>query len=338
VRAGRWIAGLNLDMVGADQRQTGSAWQLVSLPQAGAAFADHLLSWLREPFTEGVRVEETGFSGGSDHYILADPSVGIPASMLIQWPDTFYHTSADTPDKVSPESLARSGGLAAVYACWLATAGPAEARWLGHLMVNRFAAAAGKRAAATVEAARGADAPARAKAWADYHKASAFYVERLGVALGSLLRLDGDMAAEIAACRGQATKAVGREEDWVAATLGAGESAAELPAAEPWRSAAEKLIPRRRYPGPIDTNMVVQQTQNKELRLALWQLSDEGGAVFYDSTALAQYWADGCHTIADIADRVAYETGKHPGELALKYFKLLAETGMVEIEHKSHTA
>ena len=114
LRAGRWIAGLNLDMVGADQCQTGGSWELVGLPAAGAAFADHLLSWLREPFLDGVRHRETPFSGGSDHYILADPTVGIPVPMLIHWPDRFYHTSADTPDRVSPDSLARSGALAAV--------------------------------------------------------------------------------------------------------------------------------------------------------------------------------------------------------------------------------
>ena len=71
--------------------------------------------------------------------------------MIIHWPDKFYHTSEDTPDKVSPDSLARSGALAAIYAYWLAAAGPAEAEWLGHLMVARFAAQAGREAAATGE-------------------------------------------------------------------------------------------------------------------------------------------------------------------------------------------
>ena len=36
--------------------------------------------------------------------------------MLIHWPDKFYHTSADTPDQVSADSLGRSGALAATYA------------------------------------------------------------------------------------------------------------------------------------------------------------------------------------------------------------------------------
>ncbi len=81
IKAGRWLAGLNLDMVGADQCQTGSVWELGSLPLAGASFADHLLSWLREPFLDGQRHCETPFSAGSDHYILSDPTVGIPTPM-----------------------------------------------------------------------------------------------------------------------------------------------------------------------------------------------------------------------------------------------------------------
>ena len=148
VRSGRWLAGLNLDMVGADQCQTNGICEFVSLPAAGAAFADHLLNWLRQPFSDGIRYKEAPFASGSDHYILSDPSVGIPTPMINDWPDKFYHTSADTPDKVSPAALARSGALAALYAYWLAAAGPADAAWLGHLMVSRFAAQAGQEAAA----------------------------------------------------------------------------------------------------------------------------------------------------------------------------------------------
>ena len=151
VRSGRWLAGLNLDMVGADQCLTNGVCEFVSLPAAGAAFADHLLNWLRQPFSDGIRYKEAPFASGSDHYILSDPSVGIPTPMINDWPDKFYHTSADTPDKVSPAALARSGALAALYAYWLAAAAPADAAWLGHLMVSRFAAQAGQEAAAAAE-------------------------------------------------------------------------------------------------------------------------------------------------------------------------------------------
>ncbi len=182
---GTCIAGLNLDMVGADQSKTGGQWELVGLPLAGASFADHLLSWLREPFLGGIRHTETGFSAGSDHYILSDPTVGIPSPMLIHWPDRFYHTSEDTPDKVSPDSLARSGALAATYAYWLATAGAAEAEWLGHLMVSRFSTWASRAAAEVVEAVPRRGTPTRngRRAWQRYQKLNDFRAERMAAAL-----------------------------------------------------------------------------------------------------------------------------------------------------------
>ncbi|MCX6030480.1 MAG: DUF4910 domain-containing protein [Chloroflexi bacterium] len=330
VRRGRWIAGLNLDMVGADQRQTGSAWQLVSLPQAGAAFADHLLSWLREPFVAGQRVEETPFSAGSDHYILADPTVGIPTPMLIQWPDTFYHTSADTADKVSPDSLAGSGALAAVYAYWLATAGPAEARWLAHLMVSRFAAQASKSAVAAVESAETGDDAARARSFLDYHRRVAFDFGRVHAALASLRKLDPTLGEEITGWGTDVANITNREDEWVRVTLGVDDRHMPPLVSEPWRAEAAKLFPRRLHPGPIDLGMVLQ-TMSTELRQAFWKLNDEGGAALYDSAALMQYWADGAHSVADIAFRVAFETNKPVSELTLKYFKLLAQTGLVEL-------
>jgi hypothetical protein len=333
VHRGRWIAGLNLDMVGANQRQTGSAWQLVRLPQAGVAFADHLLSWLREPFVADQRVEETPFSAGSDHYILADPSVGIPAPMLIQWPDAFYHTSADTPDKVNPESLAGSGALAAVYAYWLATAGPAEARWLAHLMVSRFARQASQDAIAAVESGRAGDAAARSQAWADYHRRVAFGFGRVHAALSSLRRLDPTLNEEITGWGTDVANITNREDEWVRVTLGVDDRHMPPPVSEAWRLEAARLYPRRLHPGPIDLSMVLQ-TMAPELRHAFWKLSDETGSTLYDRAALMQYWADGTHSVADIAFRVAFETHTAVSEVTLKYFRLLAQTGLVELTKK----
>src|SRR5439155_1631772 len=58
----------------------------------------------------------TPFSGGSDHYLFADPAVGIPCPMVIQWPAKFYHTNADTIDKVDPAMLRRAAIMASAYA------------------------------------------------------------------------------------------------------------------------------------------------------------------------------------------------------------------------------
>jgi hypothetical protein len=329
VRSGRWLAGLNLDMVGADQCLTNGLCEFVSLPAAGAAFADHLLNWLRQPFSDGIRYKEAPFASGSDHYILSDPSVGIPTPMINDWPDKFYHTSVDTPDKVSPTALARSGALAALYAYWLSAAGPADAAWLGHLMVSRFAAQAGQEAAATGEKLATLRSMAeRALVWADYRRLSAFHAERSDAALASLHRLGIEPAALVAA-QSRAAGAAATEEGYVRSLLSA-EEAQSTPPAEVtgWRAEAAILIPRRLAPGPIDVGMALQ-ADSPALRPVYWQLKDEAGDALHVGDALLQYWADGQHSVADIADRVALETGQPMGEVALRYFKLLAEAGLV---------
>jgi len=340
VAAGRWVAGLNLDMVGADQNQTGSSWQFVNLPQAGAAFADHLLAWLRGPFLDGQRHAEILFSAGSDHYILSDPTVGIPTPMLIQWPDKFYHTSADTADKVAPESLGRSGALAAAYAYWLAAASPADAGWLGHWMVTRAATQMGQAAAAAVEALHAATAAAeRGQIWSDYAACSAFRVAGLTRALRSLLRLDSTLGDAVAARVAEVTACAAREDEWVRDHLPSSDLSGPARDEASWLAEAETLVPRRLHPGPVDVAMALQ-AHAPDLLPAHWALNADAGPDFHDHTALMQYWTDGRRTVAEIADLVALEAGGAAGDqravfdggLALRYFKLLAQAGLVALD------
>jgi hypothetical protein len=62
------------------------------------------------------------FSGGSDHAEFTDSTIGVPCVMLLQWPDLFYHTSLDTIDKVSEDSLKRVGWIVTNAALTLANA------------------------------------------------------------------------------------------------------------------------------------------------------------------------------------------------------------------------
>jgi aminopeptidase YwaD len=335
VRSGRWLAGLNLDMVGADQCVTKGISEFVSLPAAGAAFADHLLNWLSESFGEGNWRKEAAFASGSDHYILSDPSVGIPTPMINDWPDRFYHTSADTPDKVSPAALARSGALAALYAYWLAAADPADAAWLSHLMLSRFATSISREAAAAAESLQATrNAGARARIWTSYQRTSAFRAERMDAALTSLNRLGIEPTA-LAAARIQAAEAVAAEEAYVRGLVSADEARIETPAEEAgWGAEAAILLPRRLAPGPIDVGMALQ-ADSPGLRPAYWQLNDEADETLHVGASLLQYWADGHHTVAQIADLVELETKQPMGEVALRYFKLLVEAGLMTFQ-RSH--
>src|SRR5439155_1242169 len=127
-RAAQLVAGVNLDMVGESQELCGSTFLIEHPPCFAASFAEELLGriraeavdWVRSYSGPGhyslVRMAEVPYSGGSDHAVLNDPQVFVPCPMLIQWPDRFYHSSHDTPDKTDPRSLELAVRCAATYA------------------------------------------------------------------------------------------------------------------------------------------------------------------------------------------------------------------------------
>ena len=56
------------------------------------------------------------YGGGSDHAVWLDPAVGVPASLIIQWPDRVYHSNYDTPECCDPRSLAHAARIACAAA------------------------------------------------------------------------------------------------------------------------------------------------------------------------------------------------------------------------------
>lgn len=125
------LAAFNLDMVGGKQSLGIGPLTLTLLPYCCPSFvgdlADMLLHEVSERYEqfsqEGVplNVLTSEFHGGSDHSIFSDPTVGVPCLMLGQWPDPYYHTSGDTPDRVSPSTLKASALIAASYSAILAS-------------------------------------------------------------------------------------------------------------------------------------------------------------------------------------------------------------------------
>jgi hypothetical protein len=114
----RCLAVLNLDMVGADPAKSGSVLHLFRTPfSLPTTFNNVVKYWLEK---EGKRKLDRSlggtiaplpfaysvYSAGSDHFMFTDKTVGIPAVMLNQSPDRFYHTSTDTIDKIDPNQMA----------------------------------------------------------------------------------------------------------------------------------------------------------------------------------------------------------------------------------------
>jgi len=65
-------------------------------------------------------------SGGSDHLVFVDGGIRVPAVMFICWPDMWYHSSGDSPDKSDSTQLKRGVFLSVASAVCLAGAGPSE--------------------------------------------------------------------------------------------------------------------------------------------------------------------------------------------------------------------
>lgn len=349
----RMVAGINLDMVGEDQNLCGSVLLIERPPEAMAGFAGDLAEALHEAMQEGARNlagtasyplyrhAVTPFSGGSDHYILSDPTVGVPTPMLIQWPDKFYHTSADTIDKVDPNMLAVAGGLAATYAYLVAAAGEDEARWLAREMVARAKSRLARLALQCYAEAldcQGLDALAEVA-----HRAArrlAFHTERGAEALGSLLRLAPGLAAVVEEAA-SAVRQAGQGE-WAGLRaelerLARARGAEGLPAAprrpeDEWSERARHMVLRRTVRGPVEASAVVARLE-PAARACAEALFRERREVARRLPVYMLYWIDGRRTLAEVADLVECEAGVRDVELMVRLAELMVEAGLLEVRN-----
>jgi hypothetical protein len=119
---------LNMDMVGADPAKSGSTLYLYRTPfSLPSTLNNVVLHWLK---TEAVRKDDRiqggtrtplpykyeSYGAGSDHFMLTDSTVGIPAVMLNQNPDRYYHTSTDTIDNIDTRQMAYATRVAVLSA------------------------------------------------------------------------------------------------------------------------------------------------------------------------------------------------------------------------------
>nr|MBC7244401.1 DUF4910 domain-containing protein [Chloroflexota bacterium] len=350
----RIVAGINLDMVGQNQDLCGSVFIIEGTPAATPSFVTDLLERMREEWIAQAqnlsssfsyplfRHTVTPFSGGSDHYILSDPTVGVPTAMLIQWPDKFYHTSEDTLDKVDPRMLAILGGLATTYAYFVANAEAHEADWLGHEMLARFKARLIRSMQSSLTDALSAkNSEELAQAAARLGRTVEFAASRQREAYRSLLRLapreewlidDLNQEVDRTVCQEmeQARKTLQRK----AQQLGLAEIP-PLPQKEPdeWEKQAATMVPTRLFRGPVSPGAYMHKlTPQEKEEVYAWM--KEHRAQYYGMSTVANYWADGNRTVAEIADLVELETGQRNVQLLVKHFKLLARLGLVALSSK----
>ncbi len=130
--------------------------------------------------------------GSSDHEVFNDWGVGVPGVVMNTWPDQWYHTSEDRPDKLDPTQMKRAVIITAAAAYTIAAADDAMAGRIAAEIVSNASARIGHQLARGLEEMGRADAasfPAVYKRVHGYIEASARN-ERATV--DSLLQLAGD--------------------------------------------------------------------------------------------------------------------------------------------------
>lgn len=139
----RFIADLNFDMEGLSLRAGGAMWLLMRTPDTFPSFINDVgasvLEFIANLNRERVRYRHHGYrftlpvispngsqdpfyAGVEKHYGTSDHVTymqhGIPALMFNTWPDMWYHSSHDTPDKLDSTQFKRVAvaGVGAAYA------------------------------------------------------------------------------------------------------------------------------------------------------------------------------------------------------------------------------
>ncbi len=345
------VAGINLDMVGGDEVLNGSSFLLECPPDSASSFVPDLLERLREELFDDAashtglgtyplfRYATTGFSGGSDHYIFSDPTVGVPMAMLIQSPDKFYHTSADTLDRIDPATLARAGSLAGAFLYFVASAGWEKTTWLAYEMAAGFQVRLAKGVQAHITRMFDGETPATtAPGIGQLRRLVAYRLARHRESLVTLSRLwtgAKPLATELSSEAAQFAEAQlerCRRAAQVGPKRGKGvdEPGQSRPEMEEWEEKAATFVPRRLFRGPVVLRGRLVALSQEE-QTAWHELIDSRSRGGCTLPVMADYWADGRRTALEIVDLVEIESGIRDAELVVKRFELLHTLGLIEL-------
>ncbi len=356
--AKRFFANINEDMVGEAIMKNRSYFSLITTPYSlptylndtMASFVEWVGKTQRDDFTYGGAslapiLSPTGtrdpfycaidpYSGGSDHIVFVDGAMRVPAVMFICWPDMWYHTSGDTPDKSDSTQLKRVTFLSAAAGLFLANAGPADAEKMMTETSARGFSRLGFEKNKAERLIQGADPKGLPTAYREAQNVINQAVTRENVALGSVrffIKSDANLEKTLAA-------RLKRLEELRQPYLKEIDEIYEL------RCSREKIAPQKPSP-PKDearlSGLVPVRTKTMGDIMSFWELRDKIRKMKYQppvSVMMAEFelrnFIDGKRSIAEIRDAASAEYGPLPLVDVEKYMNFLQELGMVEIKKR----
>jgi hypothetical protein len=287
------------------------------------------------------------FSGGSDHAEFTDSTIGVPCVMLLQWPDLFYHTSMDTIDKVSEDSLKRVGWITTNVMLTLANATFETAFQLAHETASKgiVRIEEGNREAVEELFKKRQDQRLRDKPeelarelerTASFHKNRIeHFAWREQEAVKSVRRLgeSAELNASLSVlCRNIAdiaTQELVRLQE--ALSFAAKASALTLSNQNDQAESNKELslVPKRLFKGPLDSNVLRKTLSEKELESyeEVRKIDED----FDKKTAEVLNFMNGKRSICEIVMAVSAEYSETNPEHVLKFLRDLEKSKLVEL-------
>lgn len=329
------MAAINLDMVGERQELCQGPLVTEYPPDAASSFVGDVLAAIMDAVSQETKNLAgtsayalfkhviTPFSGGSDHYIFSDPTVGVPCPMLIQWPDKYYHTSADTLDKVDPQMLYRVGCMTATYAYFLANLSFSDVPWLFSECRSRYLQQLSSLLHPQEMPTEGRAALAETRRKLDYR------LERRVAELTDIGRFvqGAEQPAFARELKQEVVLLTDLTEKLWARFLGQSTGYETTPSTNQNSEARYRLVPRRLFRGPLSFRGKLEQLSLEE-RLDYQEFVKHHPAAERTPTYLT-YWADGKRSLQEIDHLVQMEIGVSDVAFALRYFQLLESLGLV---------
>ena len=316
-RVKRTVAAMCIDSPAGLQNLAGTEYTWILNPHSAKSYVDSLALRLAEEYYPSVGRPWASMEhrSSTDNY-LGDPSIGIPTVM----PHGGYgvlahHNSHDTPATVDSKSMRDMMVMNAAYTYFIASAGPAEKRWMAELALTRgyqqIGASTGKMLD-QIAVAESADS----LGWLLYQGRERvdYSLERESQAVRSAWDHKSGLS-DLAVFSQQQKARVERAVQERATVLGLGPIQAFTPARNP---EAEKIVVRRKRMGtlPLDD---------------LPQAEREGypAASFWGVPVSALYWCDGKRNLAEVIRLTELEMGPQQFDF-VGYFKFLEKHGYVQ--------
>ena len=359
------VASMNMDMLGGDLLKEESVFLVSRTPDATPSYLNAVLEStlafmnrqndvsypMQKEFhilsVTGTRNRLQGrmidFMSGSDHEIYN--RLGVPAGFATMWPEKYYHSSEDTPDKVDPTQLHRAVflGLATIAtAAWIDESRAADLAALAAVYARKHTAdaeaqaaervlsAAARDFAESVRQANGLIAHAYRRETAAIRSTSAF--ARTTSARAPVEAL----AAQVASSEHHARANLDALVQWRAGVIGVAPHRASAAAAE---HEAARLFPSRRTGNELTgTAGVLAGDRWLAVRDAIHR--NESAMLARGATSLrtagfadvAAFYANGRRSVLEIRDDVEAEYGAYfEAATMLAYFRAFVEAGVMDL-------